>query len=289
MRDTKIDNMKYLRRKIIIPIVLIITFTYLLISYNYLSIKIYKIETPLLKEHSKINIVLISDLHSTLYGKDQSKLVEKIKNIRPDLIILSGDIFDDVVPMNGSKLLLSAISTIAPVYYVTGNHEYWSRNVLEIKEILMGFGVEILSDKYMKIEVNGNEIILAGIEDPDKSIYENPYYNQDDNMEKAFRELDAMSLYKILIAHRPERIEIYKKYSFDLVLSGHTHGGQIRVPFIGNGLYAPDQGFFPKYSGGIYHHEYLTHIISRGLSKKYLIPRIFNPLEIVNVIIESEK
>ena len=121
-----------------------------------------------------------------------------------------------------------------------------------------------------------------------KKIYETPDYNQGVSMEKAFRELDGISLYKILIAHRPENIETYKKYSFDLVLSGHTHGGQIRIPGIVNGLYAPNQGIFPKYAGGFYIHGHLTHIISRGLSKKFMLPRPGNPPELVIITIESE-
>jgi predicted MPP superfamily phosphohydrolase len=212
-----------------------------------------------------------------------------IKNINPDLILLSGDIFDDVVPMTGTQLLLKGISGIAPVYYVTGNHDYLSYNIQTIREELRSYGVIILSDNYVIIEIRNNEIIIAGIEDPYKRIYETPDYNQNDSMESAFRELDEIPLYKILIAHRPEMIENYKKYSFDLVLSGHTHGGQVRIPLILNGLYAPGQGVFPKYAGGIYTHGNLTHVISRGLSVNPRLPRIFNPPELVIIIIESGK
>jgi predicted MPP superfamily phosphohydrolase len=106
-------------------------------------------------------------------------------------------------------------------------------------------------------------------------------------MEERFRGLDDIKRYKILMAHRPENIETYSKYSFDLVVSGHTHGGQVRIPYIMNGLYAPNQGFFPKYSGGLYHQKNLTLIISRGLSVNPKIPRIFNPPELVVIVIES--
>ena len=130
-------------------------------------------------------------------------------------------------------------------------------------------------------------MVLAGIGDPDKKYYETPEYDQAASMENAFRELDEVKSYKILVAHRPENIETYRKYSFDLVLSGHTHGGQVRLPHILNGLYAPNQGFFPKYGGGLYKHEKLTHIISRGLSVNPILPRIFNPPELVIVILKS--
>jgi len=270
----------------VLPAVIII---YCIASCETISTKTYKIETSRLEEEQKIKIVLISDLHSTIHGKDQSILINKINNSNPDLIVLSGDIFDDKVPMTGTELLLSGISGVAPVFYVTGNHEYWSRNIQEIKEKLASYGVIILSDAYTIIEINNNKIVVAGIEDPDKKFYETPDYSQNESMENAFRELDGVELYKILIAHRPEMIENYKKYSFDLVLSGHTHGGQIRIPYIMNGLYAPNQGLFPRYAGGIYTHGNLKHIISRGLSINPRLPRIFNPPELVIVIIETDK
>jgi predicted MPP superfamily phosphohydrolase len=231
--------------------------------------------------------VLISDLHSTIFGRDQSPLLEKIKKINPDLILLTGDIFDDVVPMTGTKLLLNGISGSVPIYYVTGNHEYWSYNMQEIRSELRINGINILSDSYEKININDNEIILAGIENPHKKYYEAPEYDQNAIMEEMFRKLDNIKAYKILMAHRPENIETYCKYSFDLVVSGHTHGGQVRIPYILNGLYAPNQGFFPKYSGGLYRHKNLILIISRGLSVNLKLPRIFNPPELVVIVIES--
>ena len=270
----------------IILVLLVIAIVCVLPSCRAISTKTYQVKTTLLKEQKSIRIVLISDLHSTIYGKDQSILINKVKDNNPDLIVLSGDIFDDVVPMTGTQLFLSGISGIAPVFYVTGNHEYWSHNIQSIRDELASYGVIILSDTYTIIEINDIKIVLAGIEDPDKKNYETADYNQKDSMEKAFRELDEIKLYKILIAHRPELIENYKLYSFDLVLSGHTHGGQVRLPLV-NGLYAPDQGLFPKYAGGIYTHGNLTHIISRGLSINPRLPRIFNPPELVIVIIES--
>jgi len=269
-------------------ILFMIVIIYLITSCTSISTKTYQLETTLLEEKNNIKIVLISDLHSTIYGKDQCILINKVKDINPDLIVLSGDIFDDVVPMTGTQLLLAGISDIAPIFYVTGNHEYMSHNIRKIREELTSYGVIILSDNYKRIEVNNTEIIIAGIEDPYKRIYEMPHYNQKDSMERAFRDLDKIQLYKILIAHRPEKIEDYKNYSFDLVLSGHTHGGQVIIPHIINGLYAPNQGFFPKYGGGIYTPGNTTLIISRGLSVSPILPRIFNPPELVVITIESK-
>jgi predicted MPP superfamily phosphohydrolase len=281
--------MKSSKKQHVISAFSLIFLIFLTTSCRTISTETYKVETPLLEEQSSITIALISDLHSSIFGKDQVILIDKVKDSNPDLIILSGDIFDDVISMNGTQLLLRGIYGVSPIYYVTGNHEYMSQNMQAIREELRSYGVIILSDNYKIIEINNNRIVIAGIEDPYKTIYETQNYNQNDSMERAFRELDEMPLYKILIAHRPERIENYKKYSFDLVLSGHTHGGQVRIPPILNGLYAPGQGVFPKYAGGIYTHGNLTHIISRGLSVNPLLPRIFNPPELVIIIIESSK
>jgi predicted MPP superfamily phosphohydrolase len=268
------------------PVFLLPVYVYIIISCTTISTRTYTVETPLVRGNS-IRIVLISDLHSTIHGTDQTTLINKVIRQNPDLIVLVGDIYDDAVPMTGTQLLLSGIRGIAPIYYVTGNHEYWSFNIQGLIEELQNYGVTVLSDEYVEIEINGNVVILAGIEDPDKKRYEASDYDQDKVMEDRFRELDEISAYRILLAHRPEKIAYYKGFSFDLVLSGHTHGGQVRLPFI-NGLYAPNQGFFPKYGGGLYRHNDLVHIIGRGLSINPRLPRIFNPPELVVIVINSK-
>lgn len=270
-------------------LILILFIVFCVFSGKKISIRHYTIETSFIKKDSIIKIVLLSDLHSTIFGKNQNQLVKKIKEQNPDLILLSGDILDDEAPHIGTELLLSNIDNIAPIYYVTGNHEYWSHNIEQIRELILSYKVIILSDNYVRINIKGNEFILAGIEDPDKKYYEVSDYNQYISMEKAFRELDKEGSYKILLAHRPENIENYRNFSFDLILSGHTHGGQVRLPFILNGLFAPNQGFFPKYGGGLYKHGKLIHIISRGLSVNPILPRIFNPPEMVVVTLNSDK
>jgi predicted MPP superfamily phosphohydrolase len=257
-----------------------------ILTCNSITTKTYSLKTNKFIENSTLKIVLLADLHSTMHGRNQEILIEKIKEQNPDLILLAGDIVDDEAPVLGTELLLSGIHTLAPLYYVTGNHEYWSNNIQAIRAGLESYGVTILSDRYEKITINGNEVIIAGIEDPDKKIYEVPEYDQIESMKNAFTELDQIPAYKILVAHRPENIEYYKDYSFDLIVSGHTHGGQIRIPFVLNGLYAPNQGFFPKYAGGLYNHGSLHHIISRGLSINPRLPRIGNRPELVVISID---
>jgi predicted MPP superfamily phosphohydrolase len=207
---------------------------------------------------------------------------------KPDLILLSGDIVDDKRPITGTTLLLDGIRNLAPIYYVTGNHEYMSKRIDDIRDTLESFGVVILSDSYMRIDIRGNTVIVAGVEDPDKKKFETPKYDQSLAMKRVFRGLDNIVAYKILIAHRPERIKTYAEYPFDLVVSGHAHGGQIRIPHLIDGLYSPNQGLFPKYAGGIYTHGTLIHIVSRGLSvNRPLLPRIFNSPELVVIFVES--
>jgi predicted MPP superfamily phosphohydrolase len=245
----------------------------------------YNLNSSLVVKGTSVKIVLISDLHSTIYGKDQSVLIEKIKAEYPDLILLTGDIIDDVVPLTGTELLLSGIKDTAPIYYVTGNHEYMRNDIQEIKDKIESYGVVILSDSFETVNIHDNDMIIAGIEDPYKQKKDTPQYNQNDAMEKAFAGLKDMRVYKILLAHRPENIKLYLKYSFDLIVSGHAHGGQVRLPFI-NGLYAPNQGIFPKYAGGLYRHGSAVQIVSRGLSVNWL-PRVFNPPELVVIVIEN--
>jgi predicted MPP superfamily phosphohydrolase len=247
----------------------------------------YELKAPAL-ETDPLTIALVTDLHSTLHGEGQSILVEKIKNEKPDLIFLAGDIIVEKAPLDGVRYFLEGIQNLAPIYYVTGNHEYWRQDFSERMNELTTSGVVILSDTYIITSLGGNTLVIAGVNDPDKREYEDPGYDQEKVMEKVFRELDELPYYKILIAHRPERIDIYCRYSFNLIVSGHAHGGQVRLPpFIKNGLYAPHQGLFPKYTGGIYLHGNVTHIVSRGLAvNRPPVPRIFNNPELVIITLE---
>ena len=269
-------------------ILITIALFFVLSSCTTIATRTYDIKTSLLEEQSNITIVLISDLHNSIYGNDQSILINKIRDANPDLIALSGDIIDNTDAIIGTQLLLEGISGIAPIFFVAGNHEYGTGQIQRIQEELISYGVQILSDAYVKIEIGNNTIIAAGINDPAKYYHERPPYTLNEVMEIRFRELDEIPLFKILITHRPELIESYKNYSFDLVLAGHTHGGQVRLPFI-NGLYAPNQGWFPKYAGGLYQLENVTLIVSRGLSLSHpRLPRMFNPPELVIIIIEFD-
>lgn len=266
-------------------ILLIIILIIIAAFYNGLTIRRYNIDTNKFDNGQSIRAVLIADLHSHIYGNNQNDLISKIIKQKPDIILLAGDIADDVNPLEGTTQLLEGIQDIAPIFYVSGNHEYWSGDIKNIKETIKSYGVTVLEDEYKEIVIHDVPIIIAGVDDPEWRRYEKADDRQ--SMDENFKELADKDQFKILVAHRPEQIETYKQYSFDLVVSGHAHGGQVRIPFLLNGLMAPNQGWFPKYAGGRYQHDSLTHIVSRGISFNPQLPRIFNPPEIVVIDISK--
>ncbi|MBQ8782511.1 MAG: metallophosphoesterase [Clostridia bacterium] len=244
--------------------------------------------------NQKVNIALITDLHSTFYGENQEKLIEKINDYSPDLILLAGDIADDEVPHDGTKALLSVIAKKYPCYYVTGNHEFWTNEIDSVKEMISSYGVTILSGESVDVKIGSQTITLGGVDDPVGLYSDSEAYLPKEEAPQRWKDQlqsvcgqNSGEDFSILLSHRPEQTELYSKSGFDLVVSGHAHGGQVRVPFIVNGVYAPNQGLFPEYAGGLYDLGETDLIVSRGLcvDKK---PRIFNPPELVFINIEPK-
>lgn len=236
----------------------------------------YQVTSPKLSGQEPIRVVVLSDLHNHVYGADQSPLVERIAALAPDIICLVGDIADDILPIRGTELLLSGIAGLAPCYYVTGNHEYWG-NWPPMLETIAAHGVTILRGEGKSVTVRGQQVNLWGLDDP--------YYTRPGDYGPLlipFAEIPKDE-YNILLCHRPDPIGLISEYGFDLVLSGHAHGGQVRIPGLVNGLYAPDQGWFPAYAGGLYRVAETDLVVSRGLSYYDELPRIFNPPEVVLV------
>ena len=278
MSDKKTNKRKL--RIIFFIILVIIAFLLFSLYYGHrLTVKNYVIETNKLTE--SIRIVLIADLHSNLYGKNQSRLIGTVIAQNPDIILFAGDIADDRIKITGTVDLLEGIADKYPCFYVTGNHEFWSGEVDAVKELFRSYGVRVLEGENEAVTVNGQTIIICGIDDPGTrwGYTDEETFNR--QLEQAFEGLDGES-YTILLTHRPDRIAGYVPYSPDLVLSGHSHGGQWRIPLILNGLYSPNQGIFPKYAGGIYEYNGVFMVVSRGLAKYSTpVPRIFNPPELV--------
>lgn len=241
---------------------------------------------PTEKLTAPLRVAVLTDLHSTQYGPEQSQLVTALEQQSPDIVVLVGDIIDDKAPLSGATALFQAIGSKFPCYYVTGNHEWRREDVSTLWPILEEYGIHILSGTCEQITVQGQTICLCGVDDPSSFVNSNLQYN---SAYKSWTEqLNACHLQAeedqltILLSHRPEYIQTYANYGFHLILSGHAHGGQVRLPGLVNGLFAPGQGFFPQYAGGSYTIENSTLIVSRGLCRNSL-PRVFNRPEIVIV------
>lgn len=248
--------------------------------YRGLVVRTYRVSSEKLTNEEPIRLVLLSDLHSYPHGGDQQPLIDKIKRAKPDAIMMTGDIADDRAPIRGTIMLLEGIADIAPCFYVTGNHEIWG-NREEAVRIFREYGVTVLEGERAEIELHGQRIQIVGIDDPD--------YTPDKSYSDILTPLSDFDpdTYTILLSHRPEPIQTFSKYGFDLVLSGHTHGGQVRLPFFCNGFYAPNQGWYPPYVGGRYLVGDTVLIVSRGLSHYPDLPRVFNPPEVVVIELSS--
>lgn len=216
-------------------------------------------------------IAVLSDFHS----QPHPSLISKLRHENPQLILLPGDIIDDKLPEMPAWELLKACAEIAPTYYVVGNHEVWTKDLSRIKKMVENAGVTCINNSYETIMLNGHSLVIAGIDDP----YNHPNWDVVPVMKNVFSKLPEE--YRILLAHRPEQFSKYEGYGFDLVVSGHTHGGQWRFPGIFNGIYAPHQGKLPKYAGGIYEHKDFTQVVCRGTYYNTPVMRIFNPPEFV--------
>lgn len=228
------------------------------------------------KVSKKVRIVQISDLHSCSYGKDMKNLINAVDAAEPDIIVLTGDIFDNRTDNKNSDTLLKTIAKKYPCYYVSGNHEYCGNMWDTFSRRAESFGVTVLQGE--NVDIDGITICGASAKS-----------DIGDSVKVCADNADTDS-FNVLLAHFPENIDFYRSFGkFDLVLSGHAHGGQWRLPPFINGLYAPGQGLFPKYAGGRYDFDDTTFIVSRGLSRTMEhFPRIFNNPELVVIDILPE-
>jgi predicted MPP superfamily phosphohydrolase len=234
-------------------------------------------------------IVQLSDLHNKDYG---NKLFTAIQNQQPDLIVITGDLIDNRSKNIGSTInLLEELLLLAPIYYVSGNNEEWSNRYEELAARLTASGVIVLDDKAVKIERNNSSFNLIGIVDPEFIKGAAGYVGecQAALIRRAIQQnivTDEAKL-NVLLAHRPELLSLYAEYNVDLVFSGHAHGGQVRIPFVG-GLIAPNQGLFPKYTEGLHTQRDTTMVVSRGLGNSIIPLRLFNRPELVVVTLKRQ-
>lgn len=220
-------------------------------------------------------ILHISDLHNTLFGIHQQRLIKQIKAIQPDIIVISGDLLDKrrSTKRNLHRCLsfTSQAMRLAPVYFVPGNHEAASELYPYVREQLLLQQVIVLENSKVTFTRNQESITLLGAKDP-RFYRDNPaqFYQR-------FAALSSMrdAAFTMLLCHRPELIDLYAEQGIDVCFCGHAHGGQVRLPGIG-GLYAPNQGIFPRYTNGRYQKQETTMFVSRGLGNSRAPLRIYN-------------
>lgn len=256
---------------------------------SYYSITNDRIEYP-------FRIVHLSDLHNSCFGKDNEKLIDKVLEQEPDIILITGDLINETEEDLSIALgLLSRLSSLnIPVYISYGNHEnnYEIRYPADITALYEDAGVKVLNFAYEDIEVNGQKIRLGGIYGyclPEQYLRSGEAKKEEVDFLKEFQDTP---LYTILMCHMPVTWIInnsLNEWECDLVLSGHAHGGQIRIPFIG-GLYAPDQGFFCGKEAGLYYSDNHKKImvLTRGLGNTEKVPRVNNIPEIVVIDIKKK-
>ena len=233
-----------------------------------------------------LRLVILSDLHGTVYGEGQRTLAELVRRQRPDLILMPGDMADDRRPVEGTLQLLEAISGLCPAFYVSGNHEEWTGRTRELARLFEERGVTVLAGDCAEARAAGQRLQVGGVSDPHAFTASHHTGRLDERWKRQLRRCCSRlrpNCFGILLSHRPEPVAYYRDCGFDLVVSGHAHGGQVRLPGLApGGLLAPHQGLFPRYAGGMYELGAARLAVSRGLCLNRL-PRIWNPPEVVLV------
>ena len=280
MKDKKSEN----KKTILIVAVLIILCIgiWTLWGNTALEVNEYEIVSDRIPEaFNCFRIAQVSDLHNKDFGEGYGKLLTKLYQISPDIIVVTGDLIDSrQTDLDVALEFAWQAGKIARVYYVSGNHEARIPEYEELKAGLVKAGVVILENQKVQIAREGASITLMGIDDP--SFQEDYLFGDSESIARqAIENLQNESDgYTILLSHRPELFDLYVETGMNLVFSGHAHGGQFRVPFIG-GLVAPNQGFFPEYDAGQFTEENTTMIVSRGVGNSIIPIRFNNRPEIV--------
>ncbi len=245
------------------------------------EIKVTSADLP--QSFEGFKVAHISDLHNAEFGKDNKRLLGMLKRAEPDIIAITGDIVDCHRTDTDIAIdFATEASKIAPCYYVAGNHE--ARIPADFEVLLSGLadaGVTVLRNETATITKGNDSITLIGIDDPDFTVMSYSY-NQSVIADMVLKEItpENESEFTLLLSHRPELFETYKANNIDLTLSGHAHGGQFRLPFVG-GLYAPHQWLFPEYDSGLYTEDGKNLIVSRGIGNSLFPIRLFNPPEVI--------
>lgn len=279
----------------IVFIITVIAFISTIISLLVIDTTTYSVSSSKIPEaFSGYKILQISDLHNYSFGKNNSKLIKKIEKVNPDIIVLTGDMINtNSKNYDNFYSLIENISKKYKIYYIMGNHEMKLSGLkqIEILNKLNKLGITILNNSKIDITKDSEKITVYGLNQP-ISTYKNALKSSTttdfslENMENLLPQIDN-NTFNILLTHSPFDFEIFEKWGADLVLSGHVHGGLIKLPFIG-GLFSPERTLFPKYSSGEYTINSTKMIVSRGLGNGTINLRIFNNPEICVIELKSK-
>ena len=271
----------------LIALILFILIGWILWANTALEVNEYEIVNDRIPQgFDGFRIAQISDLHNAEFGERNEKLIQLLSQTDPDIIVITGDLIDsrhtDIeIALDFARQAIK----LAPVYYVSGNHEARVREYEDLKMGLAEAGVIVLEDQKVQITREGKSISILGIDDP--GFQEDYLFGDSESVARqAIENLQNESDgYTVLLSHRPELFNLYVDTGMDLVFSGHAHGGQFRLPFIG-GLVAPNQGFFPEYDAGLFSEGSTTMIVSRGVGNSIIPLRFNNQPEIVTVTLQ---
>lgn len=274
---------KIKNRTTIILVMLLISIMVSWVIWGNLSVETTKLTVTakdLPEAFDKFSIAHISDLHNAEYGKNNEKLIDILEAESPNIIAITGDLIDsNHTNLEVALSFAQQAVKIAPCYFVTGNHEAWiGSQYEELKTSLQNTGITVLQDEAIELNYGDVCIQLIGLNDPDFS--ERDRLLSESILEVKLSQVNISDGFTILLSHRPEYFNVYQNKNIDLVLSGHAHGGQFRLP-LGGGVIAPGQGLFPKYDAGAYTENGTTMIVSRGIGNSIIPVRINNPPEIV--------
>lgn len=263
----------------ILPVLAILVALALIALDERLILRTYTVASP--KLTAEVRLAVVTDFHSSDNADD---VVAMVASCAPDAVLMVGDMFDDDIanrPTERTLSLMRQLSALYPCYYVSGNHETWTGEMDALYQQTEEAGVTVLRMSSGVLTVRGQRIALCGIPDPYEMVFSGAP-DTEEQLRQALEDVDSAD-FTVLLAHRPELLAKYAQFPLDLVVSGHAHGGQVRIPGVLNGLYAPNQGWFPKLAGGAYTQDGTTLIVSRGLAVRTRLPRIFNRPEVVLV------
>ncbi len=276
--------MKDKKKALVVAVLIILLAFWIANGDQNVGLTIYEVKVSgLPKAFDGMRIVQLSDLHNVTFRDDNQKLISVIAQAEPDLIFITGDALDSRNTDTEAALnIIGKAVSLAPAYYVTGNHEARLTEYADFELGLKKLGVEVLRNRSVQLEEGGDVLNIAGVDDPsflDADVGEAA-------MAVMLKRIDAEGC-TLLLSHRPELFDVYAGHDISLTFSGHTHGGQIRLPLLG-GLYAPELGFFPEYDGGVFRQDDSTMIVSRGIGNSIFPFRVNNDPEVILAILSCE-